>query len=71
MKVPTLLLAIGLALASSAYAQEDPLRSWNPTGPKEAVLRFVERVSIPGSPDFVPVEERIAVFDNDGTLWAE
>ena len=49
----------------------DPLPSWNDTGPKRAIVAFVERVTKEGSPDFVPVAERIATFDNDGTLWSE
>jgi phosphoserine phosphatase len=48
-----------------------PLPSWNDTAPKKAIVAFVEKVTKPGSPDFVPVAERIAVFDNDGTLWSE
>ncbi len=59
------------AFAISAYAQSDPLPSWNDTGPKSAIVSFVERVTKQGSPDFVPEPERIAVFDNDGTLWVE
>jgi phosphoglycolate phosphatase-like HAD superfamily hydrolase len=54
-----------------AFAQSDPLPSWNDTGPKAAIVEFVEKVSKEGSPDFVPEPERIAVFDNDGTLWVE
>ncbi len=49
----------------------DPLPSWNDTAPKKAIIAFVEKVTKEGSPDFVPVPERIATFDNDGTLWAE
>ncbi|MET0595471.1 MAG: HAD family hydrolase [Polyangiaceae bacterium] len=49
----------------------DPLPSWNDGAPKNAVLDFVARVTKEGSPGFVPVAQRIAVFDNDGTLWAE
>jgi phosphoglycolate phosphatase-like HAD superfamily hydrolase len=49
----------------------DPLPSWNETGPRKAIIAFVERVTKHGSPDFVPPAERIAAFDNDGTLWAE
>ncbi len=49
----------------------DPLPSWNDTGSKKTILDFVERVTKQGSPDFVPPLERIATFDNDGTLWAE
>ncbi len=47
------------------------LPSWNDGAAKQSILKFVERVTREGSPDFVPVPERIAVFDNDGTLWAE
>jgi hypothetical protein len=49
----------------------DPLPSWNDTAPKKAIFDFVERVTTQGSPDFVPEAERVATFDNDGTLWAE
>jgi phosphoglycolate phosphatase-like HAD superfamily hydrolase len=49
----------------------DPLPSWNDTDPKKAIIAFVDRVTKPGSPDFVPEADRIATFDNDGTLWAE
>jgi len=62
------LLSAGLTLPVLAG---DPLPSWNDTAPKEAIVAFVERVTKPGSPDFVPVPERIATFDNDGCLWAE
>ncbi len=67
------LLAItvaALAPASGARAA-DPLPSWNDTAPKKAIVAFVDKVTKPGSPDFVPPAERIATFDNDGTLWAE
>ncbi len=49
----------------------DPLPSWNDAGSQKSVAEFVERVTKEGSSDFVPPAERIAVFDNDGTLWAE
>lgn len=49
----------------------DPLPSWNDGPAKQSILTFVEKVTKPGSPDFVPVPERIAVYDNDGTLWSE
>jgi len=49
----------------------EPLASWNDTASKKSIIAFVEQVSKEGSPDFVPVADRIAVFDNDGTLWAE
>lgn len=54
-----------------AHAQEDAMPSWNNTGPKKSILAFVEKVTTPGSPDFVPPAERIATFDNDGCLWSE
>jgi len=63
-------LLVLLMLANAAFAA-DSLPSWNDTGPKQAIIAFVEKVTKPGSPDFVPVAERIATFDNDGTLWAE
>ncbi len=48
-----------------------PLASWNDTAPKQAIIDFVARVTDEDSADFVPPAERIAVFDNDGTLWPE
>ncbi|CCM75398.1 HAD family hydrolase [Rhizobium mesoamericanum] len=64
-------VVVALLLAPSAHAQNDPLPSWNDTAPKAAILSFVEKVTKQGSPEFVPEPERIAVFDNDGTLWVE
>lgn len=55
----------------AAAVQADPLPSWNDTGPKQAIVDFVKRVTKEGGAEFVPPAERIAVFDNDGTLWAE
>lgn len=52
-------------------AQSDPLASWNDGASKRAIVNFVTRVTGKGSPEFVAVGERIATFDNDGTLWAE
>ena len=63
--LPLLLLAASCAFAAA------PLESWNDTPTKQAIVNFVERVTKEGSPDFVPVPERIATFDNDGTLWSE
>ncbi|CAH2402095.1 HAD family hydrolase [Mesorhizobium ventifaucium] len=63
--------ALAFLVPSFAIAQSDPLPSWNDTAPKAAIVEFVEKVSKEGSPDFVPEPERIAVFDNDGTLWVE
>jgi len=64
------LVAVSLCVGSIVHAQ-DPLPSWNDTSPKKAIIDFVARVTKEGSPDFVKPEERIATFDNDGTLWAE
>src|SRR5271167_3429409 len=52
-------------------AQSDPLPSWNDGAVKKSITDFVARVTAQGSPDFVPPEQRIATFDNDGTLWCE
>ena len=57
--------------AVTVTGNSDPLPSWNDTEHKKAIISFVERVTTAGSPDFVPVPERIATFDNDGTLWSE
>jgi FMN phosphatase YigB (HAD superfamily) len=54
-----------------AAAAEGPLPSWNDGAAKAAILDFVADVTTEGSPDFVPASERIATFDNDGTLWIE
>src|SRR5271157_5346184 len=66
----TKFLAVLFLFTSVAYAA-DPLPSWNDGAAKKSIITFVEKVTTPGSPDFVPVPERIAVFDNDGTLWCE
>ena len=55
----------------AAHAQIDPLPSWNDGATKKSIIDFVARVTTEGGPDFVPVSERIATFDNDGTLWSE
>ena len=68
-----LVIALPL-LGASLDAQApgtDPLPSWNASASKKAITDFVGRVTKQGGPDFVPVAERIAVFDNDGTLWSE
>lgn len=56
---------------SISSINSDILPSWNDTEQKRAIINFVEKVTTKGSPDFVPVSERIATFDNDGTLWSE
>ena len=64
-------LISALALSTVASQAADPLPSWNDGPAKQSIISFVERVTTPDSPDFVPVSERIATFDNDGTLWSE
>ena len=65
-------LVAALPLISAARRQGgDPLPSWNEVASKKAIVAFVGRVTREGGPDFVPVPARIAVFDNDGTLWSE
>ena len=59
-----------VAFSTIAFAT-DPLPSWNDGKPKQAIVDFVGKVTKPGSPDFVPIQKRIATFDNDGTLWCE
>jgi phosphoserine phosphatase len=66
-----LLLLVGGSAISNATRQSDPLPSWNDGAAKNAIVDFVQSVTTKGSPNFVPVDKRIAAFDNDGTLWAE
>jgi hypothetical protein len=73
------LLAVGVVLGGLSLlgesqdkpAQADPLPSWNDGPSKKAITDFVAKVTKQGSPDFVPVADRVATFDNDGTLWSE
>jgi hypothetical protein len=65
------LLGPALLVSEQALAQTDPLPSWNEGASKRTIVEFVARVTRQGGPDFVPAPERIAVFDNDGTLWSE
>jgi phosphoserine phosphatase len=62
---------IGPLRPQVAFAQTDPLPSWNGGATKSTIIDFVARVTTQGGADFVAPAERIAVFDNDGTLWAE
>ena len=59
------------AAATTAPVTADPLPSWQEGAAKQAIVAFVEKVTREGGPDFVPEPERVAVFDNDGTLWSE
>ena len=63
--------AFDLASDSRALAQTDPLASWNDGPAKQAIVEFVHATTDKSSPKFVPPEERIATFDQDGTLWVE
>ncbi|NZD60139.1 haloacid dehalogenase-like hydrolase [Rhizobium sp. WYCCWR 11290] len=69
--VKNLLPVILLVVVASSAQGADALPSWSEGKTKQSIVAFVERVTAEGSADFVPVPERIAVFDNDGTLWAE
>lgn len=65
-----LIVSLLFFISYSVLAQA-PLPSWNEGPSKQAVLHFIEKTTTADSPDFVPVSQRIAVFDNDGTLWSE
>jgi hypothetical protein len=66
-----LVIAFVVATIAIRVQAADPLASWNDTASKKAIVNFVEKTTRQGSPDFVPPPERIATFDNDGTLWSE
>jgi phosphoglycolate phosphatase-like HAD superfamily hydrolase len=62
---------VGSQERTAAQPMEDPLPSWKEGPNKKAITAFVKAVTTKDSPDFVPIEDRIATFDNDGTLWCE
>jgi hypothetical protein len=66
-----ILTIIIILLPFASWSQDDPLPSWNNDTLKASIIGFVKSVATEGSPGFVPAEDRIATFDNDGTLWAE
>ncbi len=66
-----LLVAAAFSWSARILAQTDPLPSWNDGAAKQAIEKFVTDTTASGAPGFVPPAERIATFDNDGTLWAE
>ena len=68
--LPFVLLSAALT-AGCAQASPDPLPSWNDGPAKQSIIGFVAKTTTEGSPDFVPPADRIAAFDQDGTLWAE
>ena len=69
--VSALALLVIAAACQTVRAADDALPSWNDGAAKQAIIAFVDKVTKEGGPDFVPLEERIATFDNDGTLWCE
>ncbi|HEX4132225.1 MAG TPA: HAD family hydrolase [Pirellulales bacterium] len=71
MKRLLIALTVLGAVVAPAEADDDTLPSWNDSPAKRAILDFVSRTTTDGSPDFLAPGERIAVFDNDGTLWCE
>lgn len=66
-----LMSSVAVLALGATTALADPLPSWNDTDTKAAIIEFVEAVTDPASDDFVPQADRIATFDNDGTLWGE
>lgn len=62
---------LALSLAGHGAHAEDALPSWTDSAAKKAIVAFVGKVTTEGGEDYVPPDQRIAVFDNDGTLWAE
>ena len=74
LRIPSPLTAaffVAVTLLTSASRAADPLPSWNDGPAKKSIIAFVEKVTKEGAPEFVPALERIATFDNDGTLWCE
>jgi len=73
MKFPIALacLFIAASVTCKNTIATEPLASWNDTPTKAAIVNFVRRVTEKDTPDFIPIDQRIATFDNDGTLWSE
>src|SRR6266540_248188 len=67
---PFAVLALAATIACSTSTR-DPLPSWNEGSTRQAILHFISNVTERSSPKYVPPADRIAVFDNDGTLWVE
>lgn len=65
------LVVVSQSISLSVLQSQDPLPTWHGGNTKQAIVQFVEKVTTPGSAEFVPPEQRVAVFDNDGTLWSE
>ena len=72
MKKTILLIIFILSLFTISYSKSsDPLPSWNDTAVKKNIISYIENITNTKSPDYIPEQDRIAVFDNDGTLWTE
>jgi hypothetical protein len=71
LRTAGMLMLAMLVWSTACLAAQDPLPSWNNGASKQQIEDFVKKVTTTGSADFVPPEKRIAVFDNDGTLWSE
>ena len=71
MKARFLFYCISLSILIACSKSQDPLPSWESGDTKNAIMHYVQDVTNPSSPNFIPVEDRIATFDNDGTLWSE
>jgi hypothetical protein len=73
LQIPAVAAAaqLGTAIPAGAQTASDPLASWNPGPAKDAILQFVRAATDSSNKDFVPEEDRIATFDQDGTLWVE
>jgi len=69
--ITALALLFLFIVPGAPWAQSDPLPSWNAGTAKQSIFTFIQTVTDRASSQFVPPEQRIATFDNDGTLWAE
>lgn len=69
--LPVFLIACNQSIKTANQEEPDPLPSWNEGSAKQEIIRFVQESTDAENPSFIPVEDRIAVFDNDGTLWSE
>ena len=64
-------MSLALFITTATAQTDDPLTSWNEGAAKQAIIEFVNNVTNESGTQFVPANQRIAVFDNDGTLWSE
>ena len=64
-------ICLGFFAANAVASDSSVLPSWSNNTSRQNIIEFVEAVTNKSSPNFVPIAERIAVFDNDGTLWSE